>query len=425
MPTRRKKDRFLASLSDPEAAAWLFDFAGEWARPDQLPPPGPWRTWLFLGGRGAGKTRAGAEWIRKQAGGCDPPARIALIGETYADVRDVMIDGVSGLLSVHPRAERPAWQASRRRLVWPNGTIAQAFSAEEPDGLRGPQFDLAWADELCKWRYAETCWDMLQFALRLGAAPRALVTTTPRPSPLLQRLMAADDSAVTHARTRDNRFLPPAFLAAVEKKYGGTRLGRQELDGEMIADRDDALWRRDSIETTRLETAPDLRRIVVAVDPATSSGPASDATGIVAAGRGADGRGYVLEDATLASAKPDVWAGRAVALYHGLKADALIAEANQGGDMVAAVIAAVDPSIVVSKVHATRGKYVRAEPIAALYAQRRVSHVGRFAALEDEMCDFGPDGLSGRRSPDRVDALVWALTALRLASADAPRLRSL
>lgn len=425
LPTRRKRDRFLRNLSDPEAIAWLFDFNNEWARPAQLPPPGAWRTWLFLGGRGAGKTRAGAEWIRALVGSPNPPRRIALVGETYADVRDVMIDGVSGLLAVHRPGERPRWQASRRRLVWPNGTIAQAFSSEEPDGLRGPQFDLAWCDELAKWRHAESVWDMLQFALRLSDQPRQLITTTPRPLPLLQRLMCAGQSVVTRATTRDNAYLSPAFLASIHQKYAGTRLGRQELDGEIITERDDGLWTRDMIERQRVAAAPELASIVVAIDPAASVSDSADSTGIIAAGRAGDGRLYVLEDATLARARPDLWARRATELYHRLEADALIAEVNQGGDMVESVIAAVDPEIPVTKVRATRGKHMRAEPIAAFYAQGRVSHVGSFPALEDEMCDFGPDGLSGRRSPDRLDALVWALTALAHFGASRPRLRNL
>jgi phage terminase large subunit-like protein len=425
LPTRRMRDRFLKGLSDREAAAWLFAFEKEWARPEQLPPPGDWRTWLFMGGRGAGKTRAGAEWIRSRVMGADPPSRIALIGETYADVRDVMIDGVSGLLAVYPPGERPSWLPSRRRLEWRNGTIAQVFSADEPDGLRGPQFDLAWADEVAKWRYAERCWDNLQFALRLGVRPRQLVTTTPRPLPLLQQLLNAPDCVVTRAGTAANPYLPAAFLEAMQRKYGGTRLGRQELDGDIITERADALWTREIIEAARRQEAPHLKRIVIAIDPAATSRRNADATGIVAAGQGADGRGYVLDDATISNARPDQWAARAVALYHRHEADALVAEVNQGGDMVAAVIAAVDPQVVVTPVRATRGKVLRAEPIAALYAQGRISHVGCFPALEDELCDFGVDGLSGGRSPDRLDALVWALTALRLTTDAAPRLRSL
>ena len=425
MSTRRKRDRFLANLNNPEQAAWLFAFAQEWARPEQLPPTSSWRTWLFLGGRGAGKTRAGAEWIRALVAGARPPQRIALIGETYGDVRDVMIDGVSGLLAVHPKDQRPQWQASRRRLLWPNGTIAQAFSSEEPDSLRGPQFEIAWADELAKWRYPDVCWDTLQFALRLGEHPRQLVTTTPRLMTLLKRLMSEPDSVITHARTTDNPYLPRAFVQGIQDRYAGTRLGRQELDGEIIVDRDDALWTRHGLEETRVMEAPALCRIIVAVDPAVSSSVKSDATGIIAVGRGQDGRGYVLADATLSQARPDVWAARAIALYHRLEADQLVVEVNQGGDMVASVIGAIDPSVPVIAVRAQRGKHLRAEPVAALYAQGRISHVGTFPALEDEMCDFGLDGLSAGRSPDRLDALVWALSALKLTTDSAPRVRSL
>jgi phage terminase large subunit-like protein len=405
-------------------------------RPDQSPARlaqggGPWATWLVLGGRGAGKTRTGAEWVKGMALGlpdfCDAPVgRIALVGETFAAVRDVMIEGPSGILAVHPRDERPAWFPSLRRLVWANGTVAHAFSSEDPDSLRGPQFWAAWCDELAKWRLADATWDMLQFGLRLGARPRAVVTTTPRPIPLLRRLLADPAVAVSRARTADNaQNLAPAFLSAVEGRYGGTRLGRQELDGEMVEDRPDALWTRDSIEAARVADAPPLRRVVVAVDPPASSGPRADACGIVAAGVDGAGVGYVLADATLKGAKPRDWALRAIALYRRLEADALVAETNQGGDMVAAVLREVDPTVPVVAVRATRGKYLRAEPVSLLYAQSRVHHVGALPALEDEMCDFGPSGLTSGASPDRLDALVWALTHLMLTAPAGPRIRAL
>lgn len=422
--SRRSRDKFLKKLTEPAAIAWLHDWYGEWARPEQRPPAGDWLTWLFLGGRGAGKTRAGAEWVRALALSETPIARIALVGETFADVRETMVDGISGLLSVHPPGERPRWQAARRRLVWPNGVVAQAFSSEDPEALRGPQFGAAWADELAKWRHAEECWDMLQFGLRLGERPRQLVTTTPRPIPLIRRLLDAPDTMVTRAGTEANRLnLAPAFLAAVVGRYGGTRLGRQELDGDIVDDRLDALWSRAMIEASRVRAAPELVRIVVAVDPAVSAKRSADQCGIVAAGKGRDGLGYVLADATIAAVKPELWAARALALYESLHADALVAEVNQGGDLVASVIAAVDPAVAVTPVRATRGKLLRAEPVAALYAQGRVRHVGSFPALEDEMCDFGADGLTSGRSPDRLDALVWAITALRLTVEWAPRVR--
>jgi len=393
------------------------------ARSDQKPPDGDWLTWLFLGGRGAGKTRAGAEWVRDLAFARPPVGGpIALVGETMADVREVMIEGVSGVMSVHASYERPLWQPTRRRLVWPTGAVAQAFSSEDPEALRGPQFAAAWGDELTKWRYPEATWDMLQFGLRLGDRPRQVVTTTPRPIPLLKRLIAADDTVITHATTRHNiRHLSPAFLSRVVARYAGTRLGRQELEGELIEDRDDALWQRADIERARVDGHPSLARIVVAVDPPASK--RSGVCGIVAAGVDSAGIAHVIADWTLREVRPDQWAAAALRLYRRLEADALIAEVNQGGDMVAAVMHEVDPGVPVKAVRATRGKWLRAEPVAALYAQGRVKHVGAFPELEDEMCDFGPDGLAGGRSPDRLDALVWALTALMLTEGSEPRVR--
>lgn len=385
----------------------------------------------MLGGRGAGKTRTGAEWVRGIALGepdfAEPALRrIALIGETFADARNVMVEGPAGILAVHARHERPVWSPSLRKLEWPNGTVAHVFSAEDPDSLRGPQFEAAWADELAKWRHVEETWDMLQFGLRLGAHPRQMVTTTPRPIPLLKRFLADPSVAVSRARTSDNAAnLAPAFLDAVVGRYAGTRLGRQELDGDIIEDRPDALWTRDMIESNRVEAPPPLQRIVVAVDPPASSSKRADACGIVAAGMGDDGRAYVLEDATMQGLKPPEWASRAVAIYRRLEADALIVETNQGGEMATGVIREVDPSVPVASVRATRGKYLRAEPVSVLYAQGRVRHVGALPELEDELCDFGPGGLTSGRSPDRMDALVWALTELMLRNSGQPRVRAL
>jgi phage terminase large subunit-like protein len=407
------------------------------AHPHQLPPfeaqgGGDWTLWLILGGRGAGKTRAGAEWVRAMALGLPPIAnepcgRIALVGETMADVREVMIEGVSGIRAVHEPAERPRWEATRRRLVWQNGAVAQAFSAEEPDSLRGPQFGAAWSDELAKWRYPDAAWDMLQFGLRLGSRPRQIVTTTPRPLPLLKRLAADPKTALSHAGTTVNAYhLAPAFIDTVLSRYAGTRLGRQEIDGEFIEERADALFTRNTIERLRATAAPPLVRIVVAVDPPAASHRRAAACGIVAAGITAEGAVFVLADATVEAAKPDVWAARAVALYQTLQADALVAEVNQGGEMVRSVIAACETGVPVTAVHASRGKHARAEPVAALYAQGRVRHVGAFPALEDEMVLFGPDGLPDGRSPDRLDALVWAVTHLALTpKAGTPRVRGM
>lgn len=415
----------------PVSDDWL-----TWGRPEQVPPEtaangGPWTQWLFLGGRGAGKTRAGAEWVRGLAMGSSdfgpPVGRIALVGETLADAREVMVEGVSGLLAVHGRHGRPLWEPSRRRLTWPNGAVAQVFSSEDPEALRGPQFGAAWCDELAKWTYAEETWDMLQFGLRLGTAPRQMVTTTPRPIALLKRLLADPKSAVTHAPTHANAFnLAPGFLETVVGRYAGTRLGRQELDGEIVEDRPDALWSRDLLEAGRVALAPPLARIVVAVDPPAGGGKRSDACGVVAAGIAADGHVYVLRDDSVEAARPDLWAARATATWRALEADALVAEANQGGEMVRSVISQADPEVPVTLVRATRGKWLRAEPVATLYAQGRVHHVGPLPALEDELCDFGLDGLSGGHSPDRLDALVWAVSALALnGPRGTPKIRTL
>ena len=408
-----------------------------WGRPDQLPPGvarGPaggldWRTWLLLGGRGSGKTRAGAEWVRAQALGLAPLAkgvvgRIALVGETIGDVRSIMVEGVSGLLAVHAHDERPAFEPSKRQLTWPNGSIAQLFSAEDPDGLRGPQFGAAWCDELAKWRHADKTWDMLQFALRLGDTPRQVVTTTPRPIALLKRLIADALTIVGRSRTIDNADnLAASFIGDMRARYGGSALGRQELDGELIEDRGDALWRRQGLENARVAAAPALARVVVAVDPPVTSGARADACGIVVAGVSPDGRGYVLADRTLQGHQPTVWARAAVGAYHDFEADRIVAEVNQGGELVESVIRQIDKDVALKRVRATRGKWVRAEPVAALYERAMVSHVGTFAELEDQMCDYGPDGLSGGRSPDRMDALVWALTDLMLGRGGEPRIR--
>ena len=385
----------------------------------------PWTTWLILGGRGAGKTRAGAEWVRGVAQS-DPKAQIALIGETEHEAREVMVEGVSGLLAVHRRSERPLWIATRRRLEWPNGAVAQAFSADNYESLRGPQFSAAWLDELAKWRHAEATFDMLQFGLRLGGRPRQVVTTTPRPIALLRKLIADPRSAVTHAGTTANAFnLAPSFLENVLSRYAGTRLGRQEIDGEIIEERNDALWSRAQLEAARVSGWPRLARVVVAVDPPGSARKGSDACGIVAAGKAEDGTLYVLADESAGGLSPQAWAMKAIALWRRLSADALVAEVNFGGEMVRAVIRAADASVPVTTVHASRGKFVRAEPVAQLYEQGRVKHAGVFPALEDEMCDFGLDGLSSGRSPDRLDALVWAVTALTHGAGGGPRIRVL
>ncbi len=322
---------------------------------------------------------------------------------------------------------RPQFEPSRRQITWPGLAIAQMFSAEEPDGLRGYQFHASWCDELARFRHARATWDMLQFAMRLGRHPQCVVTTTPRPIPLLKALIADPASLVTTARTADNaRFLAAGFLDHVTARYGGTRLGRQELDAEIIEDVAGALFSRHLIEAGRVSAVPDLVRIVVAVDPPVSRGPQSAACGIVCAGLGADGRGYVLDDETIEGASPMAWAGRAVGLYHARAADRLVAEVNQGGDLVATLIREVDDTVAFRAVHARHGKRLRAEPVAALYEQGRVSHVGALPELEDEMCSFIGAGNGAEPSPDRLDALVWALTDLMLGRPRAaPRIRQL
>lgn len=389
-------------------------------RADQLAPESAWTTWLLMGGRGAGKTRAGAEWVRARVLGLwpdhEPKARrIALVGPTLHDVRSVMVEGVSGLLAVHADHERPVFEPSLRRLIWPNGAIAQMFSAEEPDSLRGPAFDAAWADEAGAWKYGLETWQMLQFGLRMGLHPRQVVTTTPRPCPLLKDLLAAPGTVRSTAPTRANaHHLSASFLAHITARYQGTRLGRQELEGEMLADNPRALWQRAMIDQARVEAAPALARVVVAIDPPASAKSSSSACGLVCAGVNAAGHGFVLEDATLERARPLEWAHEAIRLYERHTADRLVAEVNQGGDMVETVLRQVNAQIPLTKVRATRGKHLRAEPVAALYEQGRVSHVGPMASLEERMCSTEPGAMAGANDMDRLDALVWALTDLML-----------
>jgi phage terminase large subunit-like protein len=398
-----------------------------------LAPERDWSIWLLLAGRGFGKTRIGAEWVRAGAAGTTPLGagryrRVALVAETAADGRQVMVEGESGLLAVHPAAERPRYEPSKRLLTWPNGAIATLYNATEPDQLRGPQHDAAWCDELAKWRHARETWDMLQFGLRLGHRPKIVVTTTPRPLPLLAEIMRRVDTVVTRGSTYENRAnLPASFFEAIVARYQGTRLGRQELDAEWLEDMPGALWQRARIDALRVARPPALGRIVVAIDPAVSSGEGADETGIVVAGLGRDGHGYVLEDASL-KGSPDAWGRRAVECYRRWQADRVIGEVNNGGELIEHVLRTVDPSIAYKAVRASRGKRARAEPIAALDEQGRVHHVGAMPALEDQMCQFTADFDAARAgfSPDRVDARVWALSELMLApQAGEPRVRTL
>jgi len=338
---------------------------------------------------------------------------IALVAPTAADVRDVMVEGESGLLAIAPPWDRPEYEPSKRRLTWENGAIATTYSADEPERLRGPQHDFAWCDELAAWRYPEA-WDMLMFGLRLGDDPRAVVTTTPRPTKLIKALVADPKVVVTRGSTYDNKFnLAPAFLDQIVRRYEGTRLGRQELDAEILEDVPGALWTHGLIDATRVNTVPSLTRIVVAIDPAVSTDEHADETGIVVAGKDAAGHGYVLADLS-GRYTPTEWAKAAIAAYRAHGADRVVAEVNNGGDLVEATLRVVDPAVSFAAVHAARGKVARAEPVAALYEQGRVHHLGALPRLEDQMCCFAHDFSreTAGYSPDRVDALVWALTEL-------------
>ena len=411
LPEARRK-RILASLSERERAAleYCWEF---WARPKQLEPAGDWRVWLLLSGRGYGKSRCGAEWVRKliEQGAA---SRVALVAATASDARSVVVEGESGLLSVCPAWNRPLFEPTKRRLTWPSGAIATLYSAEEPDRLRGPQHDAAWADELGAWRYPEA-WDQLMFGLRLGTDPRVVVTTTPRPTPIIRQLATEPTTFVTRGSTYENRaHLAPGFLQEIERRYAKTRLGRQEIFGEILDDHPGALFQRADIEAARVRDAAPLLRIVVAIDPAVSSGESSNETGIVVVGLGTDGHAYVLDDLS-GRYTPYEWARKAVTAYHDKRADRVVAEKNQGGALVESNLRTVDPRIPYKGVTASRGKQTRAEPIAALYEQGRVHHVGYFAALEDQMVCWEP-GAPGADSPDRVDALVWGITELVLDS---------
>lgn len=395
-----------------EISRWEF-----WARAEQLPPLGSWRLWLVLAGRGFGKTRMGAEWVRAQAL-AHPNSRIALVAASLSEARSIMVEGESGLLNL-PGQQGLEWEPSLKRLTWPNGTTAALYSAAQPESLRGPQHDFAWADEIAKWKYGAKAWDNLMMGLRLGQWPRVVATTTPRAVPLLRRLIAEPDAAISTGRTHDNALhLPDSFLTAMHQAYAGTRTGRQELDGELIEDIEGSLWTRDLIERCRTNHPPDMRRVIVGVDPpAGASGDnKGDACGIIVAGLGADDKAYVLDDCSVENASPERWANAVAAAAQNWSADRVIAEANQGGKMVESVLRAAAINMPVRLVHASRSKVSRAEPVAALYESGRAFHVGPFPALEDELCGLitggGYEGPG--RSPDRADACVWALTALML-----------
>jgi predicted phage terminase large subunit-like protein len=414
LPEALRND-LIAALNPAETRALLYGWPF-WARANQLPPDGDWRVWLLLAGRGFGKTRTGAELIRAQAMAL-AARRLALVAPTAGDARDIMVEGESGILAISPPWERPRYEPSKRRLTWPNGAIATLFSADEPERLRGPQHDAAWCDELASWRYPEA-WDMLMLGLRLGTDPRVVVTTTPRPTKLIRELIADPTVVVTRGTTLENRAnLATVFLGQIVRKYQGTRLGRQELDAEILEDVPGALWNRGVIEATRASRAPSLIRVVVAIDPAASSTAGADETGIIVAGKDQDGRGWVIADAS-GRYPPTEWAKTAISAYRAHRADRIVAEVNNGGDMVEATLRMIEPNASFAAVRASRGKVTRAEPVAALYEQGRVRHLGVFPQLEDQMCAFTLEAhatsksRSAGYSPDRVDALVWALTDL-------------
>lgn len=407
----KERDAFIASLTEAEAEALLRDWRGFLARPEQIAPEGDWDIWMILAGRGFGKTRSGAEWVREEVE--NGARRIALIAETQRDLEQVMVEGDSGILSVCPPGFVVKYVKKPVQIEFKTGAIALGYNGTEPNQLRGPQFDRAWSDELAKWRYARETWDQLQFGLRLGQHPRQLVTTTPRPIELVKSILAGNEGkvSVTRGRTADNRAnLAGSFIDKIERRYAGTRLGRQELEGQVLGDMPGALWRQEDIDTYRVREAPQLERIIVAVDPAVTNTEESDEHGIVVAGLCGD-EAYILEDASQ-KGTPLTWARRAISLHDKYGADGIAVEVNQGGDMVAHTLRSVRDTIRIIEVRASRGKHVRAEPIAALYEQGRVHHVGSFPELETQMTMTTAAGYEGEDSPDRLDAAVWALTVL-------------
>lgn len=423
LPPRERRSALLAMT--PMQRREFRDRWAAWAHAGQLAPPGDWRVWLIRAGRGFGKTRAGAEWIGALARSM-PEARVALVGATPDDVREVMIEGPSGLIALAREHEPLEWRATTGVVRWPNGATASVYAASGPEKLRGPEHHLAWCDELGKWgRGGEAAWDNLMLTMRLGDRPRVLVTTTPRPTRLMRRVMALPGVVETRGSTRDNPHLPDSFVAAMTESYAGTMLGRQELEGELIDEVTGALWTRGLIEARRAAAMPDAVRVVIGVDPPAGTG--GDACGIVAVALGADGRGYVLEDASVTGATPEGWARAVAACAARRGADRVVAEKNQGGEMVRSTLLAADAVLPVTLVHASRGKAARAEPVAALYEAGKAWHVGAFPALEDELCGLSAGGgyEGPGRSPDRADALVWALTELMLGRRGAVGVRGL
>jgi phage terminase large subunit-like protein len=405
LPLEARQER-LSRLSKSELYQLQYDWRF-WSRDKQRVPPGNWFIWIILAGRGFGKTRTGAETVRQWV---KHSQYVNLIGATADDARDIMIEGESGILAICPKGERPLYKKSDRQLLWPNGAKSLIFTADEPERLRGKQHEKIWADELGSWRYAES-WDQAMFGLRLGTNPQGIVTTTPKPTKLVKALIADPRNVITRGTTYENRAnLADKFYTTIITAYEGTRLGRQELNAEILEDIEGALWKWAVIENNRVNVAPALKRIVVADDPAVSTNKESDETGIIAAGLGEDGHGYILGDAS-GIYSPLAWARKTITQYDLLNADCVVAEVNQGGDLVEANLKAAGFTGRIKKVHAAKGKATRAEPIAGLYEQNKVHHVGIFSGLETQMTTWDT---TAEDSPDRVDALVWALSELML-----------
>lgn len=399
----------LGKLTEAEAEALLHDWRGFLARPEQIAPEGDWDIWLVLAGRGFGKTETGARWVKEQveAG----VKSIALIAETQKDLEEVM---VARILAVHPEGQKPSVRYKPVRITWPNGAVALGYNGTEPNQLRGPEFEAAWLDELAKYRHARETWDMLQFGMRVGNHPRQIVTTTPRATELIKAIVAGQEGkiAITHGKTTDNASnLAPSFLTKIRARYEGTRLGRQELNAEILGDLPGALWTMASLDAYRLREEPKMARIVVAVDPAVTDNEESDEHGIIVVGLSDDQRGIVLEDASM-TGSPGEWARRVASLYRTWGADAVVVEVNQGGDMVRHTLQTAAPNLSIREVRASRGKHIRAEPIAALYEHGRIAHVGAYPELETQMTQMTSGGYRGDGSPDRLDALVWGLSDL-------------
>jgi len=406
--SEQERANLLNSLTDEEAEDLLYDWS-VWARPKQLPPPGEWLTWMILTGRGWGKTRTASEWVidnaRKKA------KHIALIGQTVADVRDTMIKvGISSIQKISHPAFMPKYTPSKRILEWPNGVTATTYSGDKPDQVRGPSHDIVWIDELAKFQYPKQIWDNLMFGLREGEDMRILITTTPRPIKIIKDIKAMESTITVRGSTYENKDnLPKKYFDYVIAPYVGTRLGKQEIEGKILDDNPDALWTRKIIDDNRRNKFPELVRVVIAVDPEATANEKSSETGIIAIGLSADGHGWLLGDDSL-RASPDEWGNAVVTAYHKYNADRIIGEVNNGGDMIEYVIKTVDPNVSYKSVRASRGKYIRAEPVAALYEQGKIHHIGNFPDLEDQLCEWMP----GEKSPDRLDALVWGVTELML-----------